>query len=180
MNVLSAHECREWLSENLANGLLPETLEAAYPSYVVYRLPADTGIKTAIARIVSHSIDTSRVGLLWITAWGIFPSSENMALFHAYRKSFGESRDLAAASGHLFAQSDLEHVECLLAMALYFCWDAAVYEGTGTLVFVTSHDECISVRGNNEARLSQFRRNIERLKLKTVDAGDKTRSGGTP
>lgn len=180
MKVLSAHECREWLSANLARGLSLETLEAAYPSYAVYRLPVDTGAKTAIAHILTHSMDTSRGGLLWITAWGVFPSCENMALFDAYRKSFGESRDLPAAPGHLFGQSDLQHVECLLAMALYFYWDATVYEGAGTLVVTISHDECISVRADNQARLTQFRSNLGRLKLTTVGAGNKTRTAGSP
>ena len=40
--------------------------------------------------------------LLWVTAWGVWESSENLHLFYRVRESYGERRLLEDAPGHLF------------------------------------------------------------------------------
>ena len=72
MRIVSEGECREWLETNLAIGFTRKDLDAEYASCATYQLPTDTGAKTILARLVSHSIDAKQSGLFWITAWGIF------------------------------------------------------------------------------------------------------------
>src|ERR1700755_7937 len=83
-------------------------------------------------------------GCMWITGWGVFPSSENMALFDAYRRSIGETRPLQAAPGHLVQEGDDEKLECLLDLSLYFFWDVSLFDGA-TLRIALSHDEVLTV-----------------------------------
>jgi hypothetical protein len=168
MKIVSPQKCQDWLKAKLARDFTWETVKAVYPHCVTYQSPSDTGKRTALARSLTGSIDTTESGLFWITAWGIFPSSENMALFEAYRKSLGESRAIQAAPGHIFDESDLEQLECLLDLALYFYWDACLFDGAGSIAARISHDECFSVYAKDGARLQDFERNFGRLKLKQL------------
>lgn len=164
MKIISQNECQEWLETKLGENL---TLEVDYKHCLTYHSPNDSGKKTALARVLTHAIDARQPGLLWITAWGIFPSSENMALFDGYRRFLEEDRPIQAAPGHVFDQSDLQQIECLLALALYFYWDASLFNGADIAV-KTSHDEWISVYAKDEERLRQFKIDLQNLKLKQI------------
>ncbi len=168
MKIISQQECEEWVAAHLGRDFARDAVAADYASRVVYQLPTDTGKKTAIARAVSRSIDTRGLGLFWITAWGIFPSSENMAIFDGYRKFLGEERAIHAAPGHVFGASDLPQLECLFDLTLYFYWDASLFEGAGNIVVTASHDECVSVHAKDAAYLRQFQNTLDGLKLKEV------------
>jgi len=170
MKIVSQSQCQEWLNAKL--GYTSGNIEAYYASCIEYWLPVDTGRKTAIARALTRSLDDKQPGLLWITDWGIFDSSENMALFDGYRESLGESRDIHAAPGHIFDGSDLPQVECLLDLALYFFWDATLCDGSGRTVVRTSHDGWISLHAKDRAGLQQFEQSLEPFKLTPVDMGD--------
>jgi len=165
MKILSDAECQEWLESKRGKGVSWRTVEADYPQYVKYGLPAETGRKTALSREVTHSVDTSQCGLLWVTDWSIFPSSQNMALFDGYRKSLGEDRPIIEAPGHIFGESDLQELECLFGLALYFFWDAYLFEQAGRTVVRINHHDFISVHARDSARLSEFQNIFERLKL---------------
>lgn len=168
MKIISQRECEEWVKTKLGENLELASVLVGYTHSVTYHLPIDAGKKTALARVLSRSIDARQQGLLWITAWGIFPSSENMALFDAYRRSLGENRPIHETPGHVFDQSDLQQIECLLDLALYFYWDTSLFDGAGTIAVRTSHDEWISVYAKDEGRLKQFDRDLQGLKLKQL------------
>ncbi len=165
MKIISEQECQEWLKTKLSTAFSLEAVMGDYTHRVSYQLPNDTGKKTVLARVLTGSIDTEEPGLFWITAWGIFPSSENMALFDGYRKSLGDSRPIHAAPGHIFDKSDLQQLECLFDLALYFNWDATLFCGTRNIVIRTSHDEYISVYGRDKARVQELESTLGRLKL---------------
>ena len=161
MKIISQAECEEWLAKNVAKGLSRKAVEAGYTHYVAYRLPVNTGSKTCLARFLTHFVDLGQRGLFWITDWGVFPSSQNMALFDAYRKSLGEDRAIHAAPGHIFDESDSQQVECLFDLALYFLWDVSVFEEAGIILVKTSRDEYVSIHAKEEARLRQFQNSFE-------------------
>jgi hypothetical protein len=168
MQILSEPECQDWLNAKFARNFTQENMQETYPHCVTYLLPSDAGRKTAITRILIGSIDTTAPGLFWITSWGIFPSSENMALFDGYRKSLGESRGIGAAPGHVFGESDLQSLECLFDLTLYFYWDATLFDGAERIVVRTSHDEYISVHAKHKEHLEEFESKLARLKLKQL------------
>jgi hypothetical protein len=168
VKIVSQPECQDWLETSLGKGFT--TVESHYAHYLTYALPIKTGVKTALAREVSHSIDPTQGGLFWITLWGILPSLQNMALFDGYRKSLGENRAIQAAPGHVFGEPDLEQLECLFDLTLYFNWDASLIEGAGTVAVKTSHDGFISIHANNEVRLRQFQDILEGLMLERVNS----------
>jgi hypothetical protein len=168
MKIISKQECEDWLKANLRKDFVGESFNAIYPHCASYHLPVDTGKKTALARTLTHALDGRQPGLFWITAWGIFPSSENMALFDRYRLSLGENRPIHDAPGHIFSESDLPQLECLLDLSLYFFWDATLFDGAGTLAIKIGHDEYISLYAPDEASMAGIQGHLERLKLKQL------------
>lgn len=168
MRLLSRTECEQWLRVNLGDGFTKRTAEAAYEYSATYVVPNDAGVRTALARAVRYIVDVRQPALFWITTWGTFPSSENMAIFNGYRRGFGEKRGLSDVPGHVFTESDLEQLECLFGLALYFFWDASLFEGTGDVVIQISHDECVSVLAKNRADLKRYQDHIEPMKFKRI------------
>ena len=166
MKIVTEQECQEWLKVSLTTDFSWETVRALYPHCVTYGVPSDTGKKTVLGRVLTGCVARPGAGLFWITGWGIFPSSENMVLFDGYRKSLGENRTIHAAPGHVFGESDLGTVECLLDLALYFYWDSSLFDGA--IVLRTSHDECFSVYARNKAHMQEISSNLDRLKLKQL------------
>jgi hypothetical protein len=160
MKVISKPECDDWLKANIGSDFTVEGFEREYAYSADYLLPPDAGKKTALGRMLIGLLHVKSPGLFWITATGIWPSSENMALFEGYRQSFGESRPLHAAPGHVFSGSDLMRLECLFDLTLYFSWDSLLFEEPGGLALRTSHDEYISVHAKNRDRLSQIERTL--------------------
>jgi hypothetical protein len=168
MKVISKPECVDWLKTNIGSHFTAEKVDEEYPYGVAYRLPPDTGKKTALGRTLVGLLQVRSPGLFWITATGIWPTSENMALFDGYRKSFGENRPLHAAPGHVFSGSDLREVECLLDLALYFYWDSALFEMPAGICVKTSHDEYISVRAKSRDRLSEIEHTLIDFELEQL------------
>ena len=179
MKVISKPECYDWLKANLGTNFTVENV-AEYPYGVAYLLPPDTGKKTALARALVGVLHVYSPGLLWITATGIWPSSENMPLFEAYRRSLGEGRPIHAAPGHVFDGSDLTQLECLLDLALYFYWDSILIEAPAGLAIKTSHDEYVSIRTNDRDRLSHIERTLVDLGLEQLDRSSVGGPGPVP
>jgi hypothetical protein len=134
-------ECEHWLRDR---GVLESAghLRRHFGTSRAYGLPRDSGRRTAIARALAGAVK-SRPGLLWITGWGVWPSSENMHLFDGLRASFGESRQVHEANGHLYESGDEEILECLLDCVLYFSWDAWLIDDVARSAVGTSHDEAL-------------------------------------
>ncbi len=167
MRIVSEADSRAWLFGRWREPFTWPAAQRLYGCSVTYLLPADTGRKTALARALSASIDRSGEGLLWITEWGVFPSSQNMALFDGYRRSLGDDRPLHVAPGHLFQERDSQEVECLLDLVLYFFWDASLFDA-GTTWLRFSHDEVFSVNATDEASLRAYEDGLALYELKQV------------
>jgi hypothetical protein len=87
--------------------------------------------------------------LLWITLWGVWPSSEDWPAYYSARGDHSERRSLDRAPGHLFTTGDrialLQFVEVVLKNA----WDAHILpavngRASNRRVFI-SHDECVDL-----------------------------------
>jgi len=105
-----------------------------------YRIPLDSGAKVALARRIAGALLNCGSALLWITGWGIWPSSEHLDLFDRYRLSFGETRSLGEAPIHLLEKSEEEILVSLISIGLFFIWDMELFDLERKLVVRVSHD----------------------------------------
>lgn len=169
MKIVSTDEAMARFGVARTDELSVGSLEAGFPHQSAYLLPVDTGRKTALARLVAAGIDISREGLFWITGFGIWPSSENMDLFTGYRQYLGETRSLLAAPCHIFSETDLPALETLVAISLYFFWDATLMEGSRNVVIRFSHDERMNVYGTDMTRLREIEEHLAKMNVKKID-----------
>ena len=165
MNFITSIEAEQWVEKTLDMKLTPEALRSRFKTSISYSLPSDTGRKTYLANCISRLVTPQPEGLLWMTSWNVWPSAENMNLFYGYRRSLSESRPLIEVPGHIFQSSELEQVECLLDLALYFMWDAWIIEGKNGVVIKISHDEDLFVYASQKSALSPFESMFQKLEL---------------
>ena len=147
MQILSLDEAKDVLkTPDLASFF--GGVDWQYPDPVPsYFLRGDSGGKVGLARVLANTFLDQGPSLLWITASGIWPSSEHMDLFIRYRLSFGETRTLAEAPLHVFESKDDRDVFIsFLCIALFFVWDFEIMNQDRSLAITGSHDEWIEYR----------------------------------
>ena len=150
LRIIDEEETKLWLSQR---GLLDST---GVPSFSEFgevmdsAIPADSGRKTAISRVLVSFFDTDDEALLWINEFGIWPSSEDGYLFQGFRRFLGESSPLHEKPGHVFSKSDIDAVRSLVAMLLYFVWGGILFSPAKGLAIKISHDEFITVFVRNK------------------------------
>ena len=150
MRIVDKEESIRWL---LTKGISFQNAHS--PSFrglvkaIDFRIPVDSGRKTALSRALASLFEIDDEALLWINEFGIWESCEDRNLFDRFRCSLGEHRPLQEKPGHIFSQSDLTDVTSLLAMILYFVWGAVLYSPAKGLAIEISHDEFILVFAKN-------------------------------
>ncbi|MGO9650110.1 MAG: hypothetical protein ACLPOO_18915 [Terriglobales bacterium] len=169
MKILSRVETDAWVRVLFSHQLDHHTLKSEFPCRTAYVLPTDCGKKTGLARALANLVDPIPPALFWITGHGIWPSSENPDLFNGYRSSLGEHRSLPEAPGHVFEKNDLLALQTLIAMSLYFFWDAYLIEGSCALVFRLSHDEFVDVYTKSKDRLNAIEEVLTKMELKRIN-----------
>ncbi|HXX20850.1 MAG TPA: hypothetical protein VEJ46_15710 [Candidatus Acidoferrum sp.] len=81
--------------------------------------------------------------LLWVSLWGVWPSSENSHLFYRLRETCGERRQLSDAPGHLFLRSESADLATFIGLALLFGWDFYLLTSPAYHLAFGSHDEFV-------------------------------------
>ena len=111
-----------------------------------FTIPPDSGKKTALARVVAAIFASLSAPTLYIPEWGVWPSSQNLDLFDSYRQAKGETRSLDEAPVHCFSSASEEAFLGILCLALYFVWDAEVFDRDDKCLISISHDEWLEIR----------------------------------
>jgi hypothetical protein len=151
MKILSESEGVQWLEEHGVCDLRDQACIATYLYHATLPIAKDSGRKTAIARqLVYTLLSNNTESAVWISGHGIWPSSENMALFDALRSSMRESRSLDEAPFHVVDQRDSKEAECLIGLTLYFVWDGWLIDIDRELLLEISHDEVFVLHGKQE------------------------------
>ncbi len=110
-----------------------------------YSSPPDSGEKTAIARLLSEVLMRHSPCYIYIHGWSAWPSSEILELFYGYRRSKHEKRLLIEAPVHFFDLNEGEEFTSILAMALFFFWDAQVFNSGRDFLITADNDELIEL-----------------------------------
>ncbi len=102
---------------------------------------------TWLSTFLAESLEAFDNCLLWVTQWGVWPSSENLHLFYRLREAYGERRRLPDAPGHLFLGYERADLTTFIELALLFGWDFYLLPNTAYV----SHDEFLEFRTDNDA-----------------------------
>lgn len=154
MRFYTKDECEGWLrgrelsKPDEVPGLGVETLWYPKKSIPVF----------ALAHWIATSLTHRRPALLWLTEWGIWPSSENWHLYYKLRQSYGDNRLLHEAPGHLFLEHESEDLASFLQLSILNGWGGYFLSGSDSVNAFFSHDEYIDFYAENENGLEEIRR----------------------
>lgn len=153
MRFKTKEECEEWLSErqrqkpDVTTDLRVERIE--YPSEA-YRF-------FFFAHWIATELTYRKPTLLFITEWGIWPSSENWHLYYKLRQAYGDDRLLHEAPGHLFLEHEAEDFSSFLQLSLLNGWGGYVLTEANYVNAFFSHDEYIDFFGDKNSSLANIR-----------------------
>lgn len=139
MRFYTPEECADWLTGLGRNkpdqdqGLKTERFEYLKRPHSVF----------VTARWFARSFMFHSPALLWITEWGIWPSSENWHLYYKIRQSFGDLRLLHEAPGHLCLEHEAEDFASFAQIAMLNGWGGYMLTQANRVNAFFSHDEYI-------------------------------------
>lgn len=156
MRCLTGSEC-EQEAHRLGLTLGEEFLRlmaGAEPESVALTIPDRSGEQAFLINSLFNSNPGTKQWLLWLTAWGIFPSLEYPVIWKEIREKHGERRPLIEAPGHLFTEGEWELARGMAWLAMLFAWDAFLWsDSAGTVAFM-SHDQVLFLYARDNATLS--------------------------
>lgn len=147
MIALSVSETKSNVHEGVEQRII--LLKKSLAEYGSFAILPDSGMKTSLARFVGVLFESLQQPTIYISEWGIWPSSENLDLFDSYRKAKGEIRSLGETPVHQFGSASEDAFVGIASFALYFVWDAEIFDLEGKCLVSVSHDEWVSIRTND-------------------------------
>jgi hypothetical protein len=149
-------ECETWLSDrhrqkpDLMPGINTERIRYPREPYRVF----------CIARWIAATLPSRKPTLLFVTEWGIWPSSENWHLCYKLRQSYGDNRSLHEAPGHLFLEHESEDLASFLQISILKGWGGYVLSEADYVNAFFSHDEYIDFFSERSENLSGVRKDL--------------------
>ena len=120
MRLYTPPECEKWLSDQ--QRVKPAEANNLYRQRVPF--PSNFHRIFFAAQQVASALPHDMAVMLWITEWGIWPSSENLHLYYRLRQSYSDHRLLHEAPGHFFLKHEAEDLASFLQLALLNGWVA--------------------------------------------------------
>jgi len=158
MKTIDKNQVFEWLSKrNLLDNNSGLTV-SDFPFSHSFRITGDSGTKTNISRAIGALVTNySGESLLWINEYGIWPSCEDFNLFDGFRRSLGEKEPVYIRPGHLFCVEDIDNIQSIIAMVLYFVWGALIVTESKDIIVRISHDEYIDIYSKYDINVSRIK-----------------------
>ena len=103
-----------------------------------------------LARHLVSWLEPFQSNLLWVTEYGIWPSSENNHLYYRLRQSYGDFRELHEAPGHEFNGEESADLTSFIDLTIQFGWGAHLLSSPTAAYIFISHDEWILVQSDSE------------------------------
>ena len=153
MRFYTKQECETWLSEG--NRQKPNEAKDVHVEHLNY--PSEPYRIFSIAHWIAATLTYRMPTLLWITEWGIWPSSENWHLYYKLRESYGDRLLLHEAPGHLFLEHESEDLASFLQIAILNGWGGYVLTQADYVNAFFSHDEYIEFFAKDPENLAVVR-----------------------
>jgi hypothetical protein len=160
MRFYTKSECEEWLRDRdrLKPDLAPEIQRERFG------YPKELHRVFYMAHWIAQSLTFRQPTLLWITEWGIWPSTENWHLYYKLRHSYGDLRLLHEAPGHLFLEHESEDLASITQVAMLNGWGGYILTHANYVNAFFSHDEYIDFFAKPDGNLGEVREEFGRSK----------------
>jgi hypothetical protein len=140
MKVLSLTEAVAWCQAHqvaLNRRGLPDRSDA----HLKFKIPQDTQKRVYLVSQAMEPFADEPLFLVWFDDWSVWPSGERMHIFDRIRMSYGETRRLIEAPGHIFDGTEIVDGTSFVTIAALFLWDCYVVSPGKTKLLYLSHDE---------------------------------------
>lgn len=154
MRFLASNECAEWCEDHgvgLDERRLPTPdVSLGHRARLVY--VDDPGHSIAVRPdVVAATVAALGLWdecLVWVTLWGVWPSTEDWPRYYQLRGERGERRSLEAAPGHVATPADGALLTTLVELMMTQGWEGHVLAARAGVVearaFI-SHDEWVAL-----------------------------------
>lgn len=159
MNTLrfcTAQECEAWLTER--HRQKPDLMPGVHIERIEY--PAEPYRMFFVAHWVATTLMHRRPVLLFITEWGVWPSSENWHLYYKLRQTYGDNRLLNDTPGHLFLEHEAEDLASFLQLSMLNGWGGYLLSEANYVNAFFSHDEYIDFFAERSENLADVRKEL--------------------
>lgn len=153
MRFFTKSECEEWLSGRSRQK--PDSIPGICSERVSY--PQEAYRYYDAAQSIAQNIANRLPTLLWVTEWGIWPSSENWHLYYKLRQSHADHRLLYEAPGHFFLEYEAEELTSFLQLSMLNGWGGYVLPHASDVSAFFSHDEYIEFFAERNEQLANVR-----------------------
>jgi hypothetical protein len=154
LRFYTKEECETWLADRQRQK--PDLMPDVHVERIEYPpLPYRVFF---IAHWIASELTYRRPTLLFITEWGIWPSSENWHLYYKLRQTYGDNRLLHEAPGHLFLEHEAEDLASFLQLSMLNGWGGYILTEANYVNAFFSHDEYIDFFGGKDSNLAEVRR----------------------
>jgi hypothetical protein len=155
MIFLTDEQCEKWLNGREKPDVLEDT-----PGERLMLYKEQCSRVYYIARWLAMSITNMQQSLLWMTAWGLWDSSENWHLYDRLRKTYGDDRMLWEAPGHLFMDYEREDLATFLVIAMLNGWEGHLLTEVDFGSVFLNRDGILEFYTSDKAMLSEIRKHL--------------------
>jgi len=177
VRFLSREDARAWASARGVSGGshgVPTPMPKAL-STVRFHLPQTIGQLTWLCRFISVSLSPRSECLLWVTEWGVWPTSENWHLYYKLRQSHHDLQLLTESPGHLFLDFEEADLVSFLQVGIICGWDMHIlpdldYGRADSARAFISHDEWVALSHRDPKVVEGWRSELEGAHVKFADS----------
>jgi hypothetical protein len=146
MRSITPEECVTWAREHGVKLAESRSLFSGEPPTEAFRftIPGKASVQIALSEALVDAIPGIAQSLLWMTDWPLYHEHE-MALLMRIRASYGESRLLSHAPGHVLEEADRSILAGLIFLMQAFAWDSYYVTPDARSILFTSHHELMEV-----------------------------------
>ena len=160
MRFLDLEGCRAWAREHkiaLAGTGFPVRVADLTLPVIRFDFPSSAHRTTWFSQYLSAALPGASENLLWVTGWGIWPSSENWHLYRHLRQSYGDRNSLEQAPGHWFTNAERDDLATFLQVGIICGWDMSLFADPDRARLLISHDEFVVMSSADEGLLESCR-----------------------
>ncbi len=179
MRLLTRDETASWasgLGVELPEGQAVPEEQPDHLHQIRFLLPQTPGQVAWLCRFISTCLAPRDNCLLWVTEWGVWPSSENWHLYYRLRQSYSDQRLLHEAPGHLFLDYEEADLVSFLQLGVLSGWDMHLlpvlqYGGTDTARAFVSHDEWVALSHREIDQVTEWTESLRRAGYRLLSTG---------
>jgi hypothetical protein len=131
---------------------------------VSFTLPDSVQRLTWLSGFLADLLGPHDSCLLWVTTWGVWPSSENWHLYYRLRQSYSDHRLIHEAPGHYFLGYEKPDLISFLELSILSGWDVHLLPSPRWFSSFISHDEYVRVY-TDETNFVALKNSLEEAKI---------------